>query len=149
MTLILSAVGKNPACSVETAGCLQPIGKENRIALGFGSRRIFTINMHICNRCNTPWSETEQPGFNNTCEGCGMALHACVNCDHYRARAQVRCDEIGTDQILDGAASNQCDSFKFRHSLAGEAEASAEGGSSMPDDDNRPNGRDGWEKLFG
>ncbi len=84
-----------------------------------------------------------------------MALHACVNCEHYRSRAQVRCDQFGTEQVLDGAASNKCDAFKFRHALTGEASAAADsnpmggGSASMDDDPQRPDGRDGWEKLFG
>ncbi len=111
--------------------------------------------MHLCNRCHVPWAGPDQPGFNNTCEGCGVALHACANCAHYRPRAQLRCDVMGTEQVLDGSASNKCEAFKFRHALAGEASAAAGSSGSNSessqdtDDETRPNGREGWEQLFG
>jgi len=69
--------------------------------------------MKFCHRCRTAWSEPGQPGFNNTCAHCGIALHACSNCRWYVHKGKVRCLKPGAPEILDAAAANRCNLFEF------------------------------------
>ena len=104
--------------------------------------------MKCCHRCKHEWSEAEPPGFNNTCENCGIGLHSCSNCGHYRSQGQHRCVLPGTPRVLDAVGSNRCDSFAFReHDLEAESAAEAAGGMRATDalDDVKPT----WDQLFG
>ncbi len=70
--------------------------------------------MKSCHRCGHAWSVQEQPGFNNTCEGCGTPVHSCANCEHHRREGRLRCDEPKAPRIFDAAAANDCSYFRFR-----------------------------------
>ena len=100
--------------------------------------------MRLCHRCSKAWAESDPPGFNNTCEGCGMPLHACANCSHYRPNGRHRCALPGTDDVLDAAAPNRCTSFEFSEVVADAAQA-----DGPPVGPTRDIKRDRWDKLFG
>ncbi len=83
--------------------------------------------MKACHRCQSPWAEPGQPGFNNTCASCGMALHACANCRFYVPKGQVRCLVPGTERILDFRAGNRCKAFEFLDGTLAPRQTAAEG----------------------
>ncbi len=110
--------------------------------------------MKACHRCGRNWEQEQPPGYNNTCEGCGMPLHSCANCEAYRPSGAKRCIDPGGMDIRDGHASNSCEAFQFRMTDGlGEREASAEAGERMreflkpeaKDAENLPT----WDQLFG
>ena len=74
--------------------------------------------MKSCHRCNATWDGPGQPGFNNTCSKCGMALHACINCQHFVSRGSVRCLIPEADDVLDPKGANRCGSFEFAFNSA-------------------------------
>lgn len=68
----------------------------------------------FCWKCHEPWRESYAPGFNNSCERCGMPLHACANCAHQRPKGAVRCALPVPPRILDPSDRNSCGGFQFR-----------------------------------
>lgn len=101
--------------------------------------------MKLCHRCKTPWEDAGQPGFNNTCSGCGMSLHACLNCLQFVPRGSVRCLVAAAETVVDPRAGNRCSHFEFTQagSQAKEIAAVEEQGISDPDTARRR-----WEELF-
>lgn len=80
-----------------------------------GDARAFPSRpMKSCHRCGHAWPAQDQPGFNNTCEGCGTPVHCCSNCDHHRREGRVRCTEPQAPRILDASSANDCRLFRFR-----------------------------------
>ncbi len=80
--------------------------------------------MKFCHRCSAPWPSVDQAGFNNTCEGCGTPVHCCANCSSYQPRSQRRCAEPQAPEILDAAAANRCELFRYEmRTAAGETTA--------------------------
>jgi hypothetical protein len=69
--------------------------------------------MKSCHRCQAPWEEPGQPGFNNTCSRCGMPLHACANCVQFVPRGQIRCLLPEVPMVQDPTAGNRCARFEF------------------------------------
>lgn len=108
--------------------------------------------MKKCHRCAKPWRESEPPGFNNTCDGCGMGLHSCANCEHYRPQGSSRCALPNTERILDAAASNRCGAFVFQDEIGAEQKNAAAGEKIrqiLTSDRNEATRNKTWEELFG
>jgi hypothetical protein len=102
--------------------------------------------MKVCHRCRTAWTESGQPGFNNTCAGCGMSLHACANCRwHVPQSRKLRCLKPGTPAVSDANAGNRCPAFEF---LVMDAAVAVRAASAEGDRSGRTP-REQWERLFG
>jgi hypothetical protein len=100
--------------------------------------------MKVCHRCHEPWSEPGQPGFNNTCNKCGIPLHSCGNCVHFVRSGAIRCTIPTAARILDWQAGNRCKDFEFQDLSVGIVE-------SMPGSASNGHGRsakDRWNELF-
>lgn len=103
--------------------------------------------MRSCHRCGTPWTESWEPGFNNTCQRCGIALHACANCRHYVSRGAVRCMLPEAPRIRDPQAANDCRLFEFLQSSVS-AEGGGAGGTAGEREDGGHSARERWRRLF-
>jgi len=69
----------------------------------------------FCHKCNTPWeSDKRQPGFKETCAGCGAYLHCCKNCRYHAPSAHNQCYIPNTEYVADRAGLNFCEEFEFR-----------------------------------
>jgi len=108
--------------------------------------------MKACHRCQKPWDEPGQPGFNNTCSGCGMSLHSCQNCLHHVTSGSVRCLVETAPPVQDPSAGNRCQHFEFSAQMAAEQQmATQEFTPSRTADPvaDPASARRRWDKLFG
>lgn len=105
--------------------------------------------MRVCHRCTTPYNESGQPGYNNTCARCGMPLHACANCRQFVKRGSVRCLVPEAPPVVDPQASNRCRWFEFitdrTQSATPPPQEPRRGGGKLDADE----ARQAWDQLFG
>lgn len=72
----------------------------------------------FCHKCAAPWeSDKRQPGFKETCTGCGAYLHCCKNCRFHTPSAPNQCYIPNTEYVADRKGLNFCEEFEFREGL--------------------------------
>jgi hypothetical protein len=67
----------------------------------------------LCHHCGTPVSVDEPIGREQTFDGCGRDLRACVQCRHYDTRYNNSCTETQADPVQDKERRNFCEFFYF------------------------------------
>ncbi len=109
-----------------------------------------------CHRCGAVWQgAAAQPGFKETCAGCGAYVHCCLNCRFRNPALHNQCAIPETDWVGDRKHLNFCEQFEFaRRPEAGAAPGpggdardrfGALFGDGAPAD---PPGPKGFEDLF-
>jgi len=95
--------------------------------------------MNRCHACKKEWiGEKRQPGFKETCEGCGAYLHCCINCTFHDPSAHNQCRIPTTDWVGDRIKCNFCEEFTF-----------VEFGNDSDEARRKAKGRDAVDRLFG
>ena len=92
-----------------------------------------------CHLCGAVWQgAAAQPGFKETCAGCGAYVHCCLNCRFRNPSLHNQCAIPETDWVGDRKPLNFCEQFEFaRRTEAGAAPG--DGGAA----------RDRFGALFG
>jgi len=94
----------------------------------------------FCHKCGAPWeSDKRQPGFKETCRGCGAYLHCCRNCRFHTPSAHNQCYIPNTEYVADRKGLNFCEEFEFKTGASGQ---DADAGK-------RQQARDALNALFG
>jgi hypothetical protein len=65
-----------------------------------------------CHNCGRQGSAPESIAKDAACEGCGQALHSCMNCMQFDPGARMECREPRlTAAVFSKRASNECEYF--------------------------------------
>ncbi|MBN2200796.1 hypothetical protein JW777_02465 [bacterium] len=67
--------------------------------------------MH-CHRCGKNIETAGRISRNDLCPGCGVPLHACLNCRFYSEPAHHQCRESEAEFVSDKESANTCDYFE-------------------------------------
>lgn len=68
--------------------------------------------MPACHKCGRELNSEFEFGRQDTCSGCGLATHSCMNCMHYNTSRYNECDEPVAERVVDKEKFNFCDYFK-------------------------------------
>ena len=79
----------------------------------------YNIRMKRCFSCKRPVGSGSRPGRSETCESCGSALKACLNCAFYDISMAGACREPSAERVVEKEKANFCDFFFFRESEDG------------------------------
>ena len=71
----------------------------------------------ICSKCRHRWNREGLLPFDASCDKCGAALHACVNCALYDPFTTNGCHIQATERDTPPFAKNFCGKFIFRESV--------------------------------
>lgn len=69
--------------------------------------------MKTCYRCAQEITLKDRIGRRDTCPGCGVDLHCCLNCLFYDPHSANACREPNADHVLDKELGNFCEYFAF------------------------------------
>lgn len=114
--------------------------------------------MKRCHNCGSEWvSDKKRPSVKEFCEKCTAYLHCCLNCRFYDPHAHNKCFIPTTDWVADRAGCNFCDEFDFadreedaaRPGEKKRAQEALKGLFGDETDEEHPEGRDAFDKLFG
>ena len=98
--------------------------------------------MKRCHACGESWTYRHTPTHRDACEGCGAALHCCLNCRFCDERASQWCTEPAArdERARTPDEANRCAWFVFADD---EVDARAPGGPA------RENASSGLAEAFG
>lgn len=65
-----------------------------------------------CHRCGKKFDSAGRISRNDPCPGCGVPLHACLNCRFYSESAYHQCRESEAEFVSDKESANVCDYFE-------------------------------------
>ena len=65
-----------------------------------------------CASCGKPVSREDKIGQNDSCDGCGAPLHACVQCRWHDPLVPKQCRQDEAEGERNPAAANHCEWFE-------------------------------------
>jgi hypothetical protein len=93
-------------------------------------RMVQAVTASRCYNCSTMLSPEMDWAAN--CPKCGVALHCCKQCAHFEPSTRFQCLKPVPARISPKDASNQCELFKPRVTVARDSAPSNGNGNGMP-----------------
>ena len=72
-----------------------------------------------CYRCNAKITLAGKVSRRDSCDSCGVSLHACKFCEFYDRKSYNECRETSADRVVDKEKENFCDFFKPQNQAGG------------------------------
>jgi hypothetical protein len=66
-----------------------------------------------CYRCHAAIQFDGKIGRRDSCQSCGVSLHACKFCLFYDPKSYNECRETSADRVVDKEKENYCDYFQM------------------------------------